>query len=57
MAGQGDVNFIIGRKLLDSNDWDHFDRQNAAGVEVSFGRDNWPIRIAIDRCRRPQGVV
>jgi hypothetical protein len=48
LAGQGDVNFILGGKSLDSKDWGEFDSQVASGAEVSFGRDAWPIRIAID---------
>ncbi len=44
----GNVNFILGTKTLDSDDWGTFDEQAAFGVLVDFKQNNWPISIAID---------
>ncbi|HET8947552.1 MAG TPA: hypothetical protein VFQ07_11275 [Candidatus Polarisedimenticolia bacterium] len=44
----GDVNFLLGFKPLDKNDWGPVEDQGAFGAEVTFGRETWPVWIAID---------
>lgn len=44
----GNVNFILGTKTLDSDDWGPFDEQAAFGVLLDFKQETWPISIAID---------
>jgi len=48
LAGTGNANFFLGGKALDSNDWEPLEDQAEFGAEVSFGKDGWPISIAID---------
>jgi len=49
-AGQGNVNFILGQKALDEDDWTppDLDTQRESGVEVTWGGESWPIQIATD---------
>ena len=44
----GNVNFLLGTKQLDSDDWGPFDEQGAFGVLVDFKQKSWPISMAID---------
>ena len=44
----GDANVLIGLKAVDADDWTPVDDQTALGIEVAFGRDTWPVWIAID---------
>jgi len=44
----GDANFLLGAKPLDKNDWDPVQDQGAFGAEVTFGRNTWPVWIAVD---------
>lgn len=44
----GDVNFLIGGKPFMNDDWDPVANQGTFGVEVTFGRETWPVWIAID---------
>ena len=44
----GNVNFLLGTKSLDSNDWGSLDEQAAFGILVDFKQKNWPISMAID---------
>lgn len=44
----GNVNFLLGTKSLDSDDWGPFDEQAEFGVLVDFKQKNWPISMAID---------
>ena len=44
----GNVNFLLGTKNLDSDDWAPFDEQAAFGVLIDFKGQNWPISMAID---------
>ncbi len=46
--GSGDVNFILGQKLLNQEDWEPVEAQDAFGVEMSWGKQRWPIQIATD---------
>jgi len=44
----GNVNFFLGQKSLDSDDWDPVDDQLEFGAVMSFGQDDWPVHIAVD---------
>ncbi len=44
----GDVNFFLGQKSLDHGDWGPLDGQSEFGAEMSFGKKDWPIAIAVD---------
>lgn len=44
----GNVNFFLGQKSLDSDDWGTLDEQGAFGVLVDFRQENWPVSIALD---------
>lgn len=50
VAGEADghVNFFIGQKSLDSDDWEPADKQPEFGAIMSFGNTDWPIHIAVD---------
>lgn len=47
-GGTGHVNFVLGQKQLDAGDWDPVDRQSEFGAVMSFGREGWPVFIAVD---------
>lgn len=44
-AGPGYVNFVLGQKVYDSEDWDPIDKQPVFGVEAAFGPATWPVHI------------
>ena len=44
----GNVNFFLGQKTLDEDDWTPLDKQGEFGVLVDFKQQNWPVSIAID---------
>jgi hypothetical protein len=44
-AGPGYVNFVLGQKLYDSDDWEPIDKQPVFGVEAAFGPSTWPVHI------------
>ena len=44
----GNLNFFLGQKTLDSEDWDFLDKQPEFGVLVDFKQQDWPVSIAID---------
>lgn len=44
----GDANILLGVKPLDKDDWAPVEDQGALGVEVTFGKESWPVWIAID---------
>ncbi len=44
----GNVNFLLGAKALDEDDWDPIEDHGAFGVFLDFRRKSWPISIAID---------
>jgi hypothetical protein len=44
----GDVNFLLGMKPLDKDEWDPVESQGAFGAEVTFGKETWPVWIAVD---------
>jgi len=45
---EGNVNFFLGEKSLDSNDWKPLDSQFEFGAVMSFGQSDWPVQIAGD---------
>ena len=47
-AQAGHVNFLLGSKVLNKNDWAPADNQLAAGMEASWGGEDWPVLIATD---------
>jgi len=47
-AFAGDVNFILGQKMLPQDDWQPVESQNELGVQMSWGKSTWPILIATD---------
>jgi hypothetical protein len=44
----GNVNFFLGQKLLDNDDWGELDQQDTFGVLVDFKPNHWPVSIALD---------
>ena len=44
----GNVNFFLGQKSLESDDWGPLDEQGAFGVLVDFKQRHWPVSIALD---------
>lgn len=48
LAGTGHANFFLGTKFLNEDDWSPLERQGEIGAEISFGKDDWPVLIAID---------
>lgn len=46
-AGPGYVNFMIGQKVFDSDDWDPIDKQASFGVEGAFGPATWPVHLDV----------
>lgn len=44
----GDVSFILGVKALDESDWEPVDQQAEFAAAVSWGKKDWPVRIATD---------
>jgi hypothetical protein len=44
----GDANILLGIKPLDEDEWAPVEDHGAIGAEVAFGREAWPVWIAID---------
>lgn len=44
----GNLNFFLGAKSLDENDWAPVDQQAEFGVLVDFKQQSWPVSMAID---------
>jgi hypothetical protein len=42
------VNFFLGQKSLKKDDWEPLEKQDEFGAEVTFGKKDWPIYIAVD---------
>jgi len=42
------LNFVLGKKLLDSDDWPVGDNQGALAFLSTFGPESWPVQVAID---------
>ena len=47
-AWTGNVNFFLGAKSLDENDWAPVDQHAEFGVLVDFKQQDWPVSIALD---------
>jgi hypothetical protein len=45
---KGEVNFILGKKMLDQADWEPVEDQGEFGAEVTWGGSDWPIAFATD---------
>ena len=58
-AGPGYVNFVLGQKLFDSEDWDPIDKQPVFGVEAAFGPSTWPVHMMtfLQRSSKSKDVV
>lgn len=41
----GNVNFLLGVKNLEEDDWEPVERQTEFGVDVDFKHSNWPISL------------
>lgn len=44
----GDVNFVLGQKWLDPDDWAPVENQSEFAVNASWGHEAWDIHIATD---------
>ena len=47
-ANAGNVNFFIGQKTLEEEEWAPVDEQGEFGVLVDFKQPDWPVSMAID---------
>jgi hypothetical protein len=47
-ATDGNVNFLLGQKQLDDDDWEPVEDQPEFGALIDFAPEAWPVRIAID---------
>ncbi|MBN1381681.1 MAG: hypothetical protein JXA41_08405 [Deltaproteobacteria bacterium] len=43
----GNVNFTLGAKALDEDDWEPVDEHVALGINVDFRKMEWPVNLAI----------
>ena len=46
LAG-GNANFLIGSRALDEDFWEPLEQQGVFGVTVDFGKEGWPVNLAI----------
>ena len=44
----GNLNFFLGGKTLDENDWSPVEQQGEFGILVDYKKQDWPVSIAID---------
>lgn len=44
----GNLNFFLGQKTLDKDDWEPLEEQAEFGILVDFKPQHWPLSIAID---------
>lgn len=42
------LNFVLGTKLLDADDWRVGDNQGSIAFLSTFGSSSWPVQVAID---------
>lgn len=42
----GNINALIGVKMLNDGDWGDFDDQIEVGIIADFGMDSWPLRLS-----------
>ncbi len=43
----GNVNFSLGAKSLDEDDWSPLEEQGELGLEVDFRKQTWPVNISL----------
>ena len=43
----GNVNFTLGAKALDKDDWDPVEEHGEFGIHVDFRRHEWPVNLAM----------
>lgn len=44
----GNVNFFLGAKALDDDDWEPVEEHGEVGVSLDFRRREWPINIVVE---------
>lgn len=44
----GNVNFFLGIKTLDDDDWEPIEEQGEVGVSVDFRQQRWPINLVVE---------
>lgn len=44
----GNVNFFLGIKTLDDDDWEPIEEQGEAGISVDFRQQSWPINLVVE---------
>ena len=44
----GNINFFLGAKSMEKDDWAPIEDQGEIGVLIDFKQDTWPVSIAID---------
>ena len=47
-AWTGNLNFVLGQKTLEEEDWAPLDKQTEFGVLIDFKQTSWPVSIAVD---------
>jgi hypothetical protein len=45
---EANINFLLGWKMLDEDDWPDANTHGAFGIQTTFGPNKWPVGIAID---------
>ena len=48
VRAETNLNFVLGGKLLDSEDWPGGDSQGSLAFLSTFGPRSWPVQVAID---------
>lgn len=43
----GNINFFVGEKSFDEDDWQPLENQTEGGVKVDFKKKKWPVSIAL----------
>ena len=46
--GETNLNFVLGGKTLDADDWPLGDDQGEIAFLSTFGPERWPVQVAID---------
>lgn len=47
VLAKGNANFVLGARALDEDQWQPLDDHAAFGVNVDFGKDDWPVTIVL----------
>jgi hypothetical protein len=47
-VASGNVNFFLGGKALEKDDWEPVESQGEFGAQITVGKEHWPVHIAID---------